>query len=1312
MKHFSVSGNTLAVCSDNLRRKLLLVLFFLAWLGQHALLAQCNMMSTNPDPLLPKMFKLDTICDVKIKAADLLNAPGNCPGAKNMVIRDGMSNVVAFGLDSLTVDATNYVNQLLSVTVTDTTTTLFSVTYIALIDDKAPVIDCQNIDMSCIDEATIVIVELPTVTDNCDPEVNLEYHDVMLGSMCERVIERTWTATDKSGNESTCVQLITVTRPPLDSIVFPKDTTLNCGTVDTSAIARGRPMLRDQVVTTGAICNISASRVDSVKAICGDKAFTISRFWTVTDNCTGEIKRDTQLITVQDTLAPEIEIQETYTVPADPGQCYGTVTLPEPELLDNCDDAPRLFVSTSYGATGLGPHPFVPVGPHMVQYTAVDACGNTRVFKMQLNVIDDEAPSAVCEGYTAVGLPSVGIVTVPAKTFNKGSRDNCAPKLYFKVRKVTTGACDGINGDDSPMEGYQEWFDDDVTFCCAEAGPKFVKVIFRVYEVDPGPGPVNPERELPGGDLYNHYNECMIDVEVQDKVAPIIKCPANVTVDCTENLHDLSRFGRPEVVEFCGYTLDSTVVRKLNECNTGTIERIFTATDNFGNKSTCTQIITVVNPTPLKAEDIQWPQMYVTNECGSGTDPEDLPEGFARPIITNTSCNFFAVSHSDQFFDVAFPACYKIIRTWEVIDWCKYEPQYPERGGKFSSTQIIKVEDVEAPVMNCPPAEITVSTGNSCGVVPVTIPTVTAQDCSPNIIITNDSPYATNGGANASGNYPVGTTVVTFTAKDRCGNTSTCKVKVIVQDKTKPSPVCIVGLSMNLVNKDGEFVAIVNAKSFNGGSFDNCTGKEKLKFALRRPGNTPAPPTDTTLTFTCGDVGNQVVELWVTDEQGNSDYCVTFISIQDNNGLCPAPSTGMIAGGIETERGDWVENVHVRVNSNAFQVMTGQAGGFEFPYLPIGHDYTIVPEKNDDLKNGVSTIDVLLIARHILGIQKLNSPYKIIAADVDRSGDVSVLDMVRLRKVILGVDDKFPNGNKSWRFVKADFNFPDPQNPFKTSFPELYNINDFEGHLMNADFKAVKVGDVDFSARANNAVNIESRASKKAFAINIQDKMLKAEETFTLELKTQEAAELMGYQFALKYDPDMLEFVTLDNGNLPNMSDANFGLHLIDEGIVTTSWNIAGDETLSGEAALFILTLRARAEVKLSEVLSLSPRYVSSEAYNTDEEVMEIKLEFSEPVVEVPINATPVENSFELYQNAPNPFATQTVVPFQLPETTYAKLTIFDATGRVVYSREGEFPQGYNEVIINRSEVNAEGMLYYRLETLGRHQTKKMILLD
>lgn len=57
-----------------------------------------------------------------------------------------------------------------------------------------------------------------------------------------------------------------------------------------------------------------------------------------------------------------------------------------------------------------------------------------------------------------------------------------------------------------------------------------------------------------------------------------------------------------------------------------------------------------------------------------------------------------------------------------------------------------------------------------------------------------------------------------------------------------------------------------------------------------------------------------------------------------------------------------------------------------------------------------------MIQKHILGIQTLTSPYKIIAADVNNSQAITAKDISDIRKVILGVTNEFPNkslGNSS-----------------------------------------------------------------------------------------------------------------------------------------------------------------------------------------------------------------------------------------------------------------------------------------------------------
>jgi hypothetical protein len=82
-----------------------------------------------------------------------------------------------------------------------------------------------------------------------------------------------------------------------------------------------------------------------------------------------------------------------------------------------------------------------------------------------------------------------------------------------------------------------------------------------------------------------------------------------------------------------------------------------------------------------------------------------------------------------------------------------------------------------------------------------------------------------------------------------------------------------------------------------------------------------------------------------------------------------------------------------------------------------------------------------------------------------------------------------------------------------------------------------------------------------------------------------------------------------------------------------------------------------------------------------------------------------------LYQNTPNPWNTQTSIGFDLPKDASVKLTIFDATGKVVRIVEDEFKAGYNTIILNAHELKKSDVMYYRLESGEYSASKKMVLI-
>ncbi len=1186
-------------------------------------------------------------------------------------------------------------------------------------------------------------------TDGLSPEAeviisNFSFflnNDTPTDGDCISAIKRSWTVTDCSGNSSTCEQVIVITSPTLDDVDFPEDITLECGA---STDPEDLPNADDYPNVNGddidlSNCNLGAVISEQEIDICaGSKK--ILREWTVIDWCSGDTRTETQIIKVEDSRAPLLTCPEDMTVSTNYYDCLATVSLPDPlQLSDVCSSATYSVTSVTGGTlvqvgSAYQIHDLPLGGPYFITYEANDGCGNTAECTMQVTVEDQVPPLAICDQFTNVGLGDDGTGRVFAASFDDGSYDNCGD-VYFKVRRMDIGGCNNLNGDDSNAPDYQEWFDDSADFCCDDIANNNIMMIFRVFDVDPGEGPVDPARIEEGGDLYKHYNDCMVEVEVEDKLPPEITCPPDITISCLYEFdpNDLSVFGTIELDEadrdeitivdpnglgtttwgIDGYATDNcsvTITENSNmnvECGEGQITRVFTATDAGGRTTSCIQRIRIINYDPFDENDINWPVEETSADCSDGLDPDSVPS----PTIDVDICDNVFVGHDDLILPEDAPHCYKILRTWTVVDWCQYVPNSGSDLGRWEYTQVIKVTDSTPPVLTCDvPTEPGCSYDEDCGPGFITLTASATDDCSEeNLYYTyqidafQDGTIDAQGVSNdASGSYPIGLHTITFTATDGCGNVSECSYDFEIEDCKAPTPVCQL-IASSLMPSSGTLTIWAEDFEADGSSFDNCTDFEDLQFRIRKTdqfapaNNTPPSSSSTTVSYDCTELGTQWVDFWVGDENNNWDHCRTYIVIQDPTNACGNAEMAIIAGRISNENDEEIEEVEVQIagglGTGFVPLVTSLSGAYEWDDVPMHDDYTVTPHKDINHLNGVSTYDIVLISKHILGIESLDSPYKLIAADVNRSNSVSALDMVELRRLILHIDTEFQS-NTSWRFVDKSFIFVDENNPFATSFPEVISLTDLDTDQMTADFLGVKVGDVNESALTNNLTGSNYRHKVGDLAFLAKDQDLKAGEEYTIEFNAQDA--ILGYQFTLGFDQTALEFVDVASANADN-----FGLSLLNEGVITASWN--NSEAIK---STFSLTFKATADVTLSDALTINSRYTVAEAYDANADLLDVSLEFNTE------NGVVTTNNFELYQNTPNPFKEETKVSFNLPEASAATLTIFDVSGKVLKQYAGDFAKGYNEIIINKDQLEGAGILYYQLDTNTETSTKKMILID
>ncbi len=144
------------------------------------------------------------------------------------------------------------------------------------------------------------------------------------------------------------------------------------------------------------------------------------------------------------------------------------------------------------------------------------------------------------------------------------------------------------------------------------------------------------------------------------------------------------------------------------------------------------------------------------------------------------------------------------------------------------------------------------------------------------------------------------------------------------------------------------------------------------------------------------------------------------------------------------------------------------------------------------------------------------------------------------------------------------------------------------------------------------------------------------------------------------------------------------------------------NKRLKDHTVLFRMTFNAMADGQLSQLLSMNSEYTAIEAYNTESALLDININFDQTIH----NA-----EFQLHQNRPNPFSTETVIGFDLSKVNEAILTIYHVNGTILYETQQAFQKEYNEVRINRKDLENSGLLYYRLK-VGKHTAiKKMLLL-
>lgn len=281
-------------------------------------------------------------------------------------------------------------------------------------------------------------------------------------------------------------------------------------------------------------------------------------------------------------------------------------------------------------------------------------------------------------------------------------------------------------------------------------------------------------------------------------------------------------------------------------------------------------------------------------------------------------------------------------------------------------------------------------------------------------------------------------------------------------DTIPPVLTCSAPPSLNIVGG----MATLWPSNFIDTLYDNQTATEQIETGIRKTCSGEGFPENQPNAIVNWE--KQVrLEIWARDQAGNTSNCRVQVNVNYLSGSDQLEFriVGIYGGdlnqGFEIKGSSCEGDSFLYVLDNAYVLGNGQN-------LHEGDDFEVMPFKNDYPLIGVTTYDLVLIKKHILNLEPLNSPYKILAADANLDGKVTLIDIILLQRLILGYDNHLPHG-KSWRFVPDDYIFPDPADPFAEDFPDRIRVDHTENPLDFSPFKfrAIKLGDVNGSATMN-----------------------------------------------------------------------------------------------------------------------------------------------------------------------------------------------------------------------------------------------------
>lgn len=792
-------------------------------------------------------------------------------------------------------------------------------------------------------------------------------------------------------------------------------------------------------------------------------------------------------------------------------------------------------------------------------------------------------------------------------------------------------------------------------------------------------------------------------ITLEDKKAPVLACVTD-TLSCPEYATL-----PPNGIDECDIAdIDILSTRYEPVCDppidgiSSLAIRTFRVTDGSGNSSQCTDStyirrltrdqIAFPQDTTISCEYLKdyttrgakliAPSLRLANGTGTLTDQYvfGVPTGSGSSLYGG---NFKACRARADYEDFdpyeAKPNCkYVYTRMWSVYEW------YCDEEKAYTQPQTITFEDTTAPSFTL--VEDTLYYSVDSDLCEIEIPTdsirpylgTISDNCTPerDLIIEYNYPYVI-GAKNDSIIRIKGddTITVQIIVRDLCHKEASKSLVIITTDEADPVALCEGTVTVPIFDENTNLYDIAN---FNRNSYDACgdvtLSALKMGDTIFRTGQ---------LNFNCDDIQQSelAVILRATDAAGRTDECMSMVTfdIDTTRVDCDAvssPRAMSVSGVVRYTDGMPAQRTSVSANGlYSMSTMTDELGQYRIDDYSSDVPVTIMPSKDDNHIAGITTMDLILIQRHILGINELSGAYEVIASDVNGDGNTNVSDVIEMRRLILGDIARFGD-SESYAFVPADMTFDEPMDPWINAPLFGKKVDDSSADI-EQDFVGVKIGDV------NNSLN--GAQSRSDASVQLRYEIVPMGQYFELNIYTDEELPIDGIQGVISFDWEMMRLMKIGNGALP-ISPEHYSLANISEGKIAISWSDIRPVESRQEKALLSMTFEQYYDGQPS--FSMVDGAIAPEMY----------VDATPYIFELVSSAEKSGlNAFEIIKNVPNPWNNETSIEFAIPRDAEVTLRVYDAAMQSVHQEKKNCVAGKNKFTVGRSDLPYDGLYFYEI---------------